>query len=467
MTHLDGPVPYADRTGFDDAAVERVARTARRDLPLTDDRRRLGEEAAAAIADAGFARHFVPRRHGGRAGTFSSLLTASASVAETCLSTAWCATLYAAHGRLASYLPEEGRRALWKGSPDTFIAASIMPPQGEAVRDRDGWRISGRWDMASGVHHADWLLLASRTAGPDGPEHRIFALPRHEGTVLDTWRSLGMRGTGSNAVEVAGSFVPAHLSFTLAELNRPQAADAARCHRVPYLLVGALMFATPIVGAAQGALDAWRTATAGRARHGGAATGRRAETERVLTESSAQITAARLLLERAARRADQTDATPLLTAENRRDAAMAVTWCAAAAHRLFGAAGSRAHREDDPLQRHWRDITTAASHGALGLEAAATGYAEAVFGTGPAEAAVPGTGTGEAASGTGTGTGTGTGIAEAVSATGTGEAVSGAAGTGAPEPGAAGFGAAEPGTPGPAAPEPGTPTLGTTVPAGV
>ncbi|MFI6662651.1 acyl-CoA dehydrogenase family protein [Streptomyces sp. NPDC050523] len=364
---------YADSFGFAGTAVERVAKTAERDLPLMEERRRIGEEAAAAIADAGFARHFVPRRFGGRAGTFSSLLTASASVAETCLSTAWCATLFAAHGRLASYLPEEGREVLWGGSPDTLIAASIMPAQGEAVRERGGWRISGRWDMASGVDHADWLLLASRTEGPDGPEHRIFAVPRQGRTVLDTWRSLGMRGTGSNAVEVAGAFVPAHLSFTLAELNRPQAADAARCHQVPYLMVGALMFATPIVGAAQGALDTWRTAVAARA------AGRSAETERVLTESSTQITAARLLLERVARRADEEDATPLLTAENRRDAAMAVTWCAAAAHRLFGAAGSRAHREDSPLQRHWRDITAATSHGALGLEAAAKGYAEAVF----------------------------------------------------------------------------------------
>lgn len=366
---------------FPAAAIQRVSKIAERDLPVMEQQHRLSAEAPGSIADAGFARHFVPQRFGGTAGTFSSLLTASAAVAETCLSTAWCATLFAAHGRLASYLPEEGRQALWGRSPDTLISAAIMPPRGEAVPERGGWRISGRWETASGADHADWLLVASRTGGPDRPEHRVFAVPRKDWTVLDTWRSLGMRGTGSNAVDVEQAFVPASLSFTLDDLDRPQEDGAARCHRVPYLMVGALMFAAPIVGAAQGALDAWRSAAVRRGGGGGApAPVRRTETDKVLAESSAQIAAARLLLERAARRADAAEATQLLAAENRRDAVMAVTWCAAAADRLFHASGSRAHRDDSPLQRHWRDITTAASHGALGLDAAATGYAAASLG---------------------------------------------------------------------------------------
>ena len=375
-----GTDPSGFSTPFAAVAVERLTKTAERDLPAMEHRNRLSADAAAAVAEAGFARHFVPTRFGGTAGTFSSLLTASAAVGRTCLSTAWCATLFAAHGRLASYLPEEGRQALWGRSPDTLISAAIMPPQGKAAPARGGWRISGRWDTASGVDHADWLLLGSRTGSPDRPEHRIFAVPRQDWTALDTWRSLGMRGTGSNAVELAETFVPAHLSFTMDDLDRPQATEAARCHRVPHLMVGALMFATPIVGAAQGALDEWRTATARRGANGAPAPGRRADADRVLAESSAQIAAARLLLERAAQRADEAEPTPLLAAENRRDAAMAVNWCASASDRLFRAAGSRAHRQDSPLQRHWRDITTAASHGALGLDAAATGYAAAVLG---------------------------------------------------------------------------------------
>ncbi|MBD0693016.1 acyl-CoA dehydrogenase family protein, partial [Streptomyces sp. CBMA123] len=246
------------------AAVEQVVNAARRDLPAVEERRRLGAEAVAAVVAAGFPRHFVPREYGGAAGGFAELLAASAAVARTCPSTSWCATLFAAHGRLASYLPEEGRKELWAYSPNVVIAASIMPPQGEAVRERDGWRIRGRWETASGVDHADWLLLASRTGTADRPEHRIFAVPRADWTVLDTWRSLGVRGTGSNAVEVAEAFVPDRLSCTLADAQRPLGGDAARCHRVPIHLAGALMFAAPVLGAAEGALEAWRPAAAAR-----------------------------------------------------------------------------------------------------------------------------------------------------------------------------------------------------------
>ncbi|GAB7186270.1 oxidoreductase [Kitasatospora sp. Ki12] len=355
-------------------AVDRLVRAAERDLPALEERRRLGAETMAGITAAGFLRHFVAREFGGTAGTFSALLDASATVGRTCPSTAWCATLFAAHGRLASYLPAEGRKALWGHSPDVPIATAIMPPRGRAVPVPGGWLLSGRWDTASGVDHADWLLLASRTGAPDRPEHRILAVPRADWTVLDSWRSLGMRGTGSHAVEVAEAFVPERLSFTMADLAHPVATDAARCHRVPVQLAGTLMFAAPVAGAAQGALDAWRAA---------AVTPRpvrSAASDQALSESSAQIAAARLLLERAARRADHDEVTPLLVAENRRDAVTAVRWCAAAVDRLFHAAGSHVHRDGSPFQRYWRDITTAATHGALGPAAAAAEYADTVLG---------------------------------------------------------------------------------------
>ncbi|MEU4863542.1 oxidoreductase [Kitasatospora aureofaciens] len=358
-------------------ALGRVVDAARRDLAGVEDRRRLGPEAVAAVVAAGFPRHFVPRELGGTAGTFAELLGASAEIARTCPSTAWCAILFAAHGRLAAYLPEEGRKELWGASPDVLIATSIMPPQGEAVRDGDGWRIRGRWDTASGVDHAYWLLLATRTGPADRPEHRIFAVPRSDWTVLDTWRSLGMRGTGSNAVEVAGAFVPDRLSCTLADLQRPLGVDAARCHRVPVHLAGALMFAAPVLGAAEGAFDAWRSAVTPRLP--ALSPARRAEAELALGEGSARIAAARLLLERVAERADRAEVTPLLVAENRRDAAMAAAWCAEAVDRLFRAAGSQVQREDSPIQRYWRDVTTAASHGVLGPAAAAADYAAAVL----------------------------------------------------------------------------------------
>ncbi len=353
-------------------ACRRLVEVAGRDAAAADERRRLGAGVAAAIVDAGFARHFVPVRWGGSAGTFAGLLAGASAVAEACAAAGWCTALYAAHGRLASYLPEQGQRDLWADGPDVRIAASIVPAQGRAVAVAGGWRLDGEWGTASGVDHAEWVLLASLTAGADGgQEHRIFAVPRTEIRVRDTWDSVGLRGSGSNSVRADGLLVPAHRSFTLDALLRPL-PDAARCHRVPYPMVAAPIFAAPVVGAARAALRAW---TAERL-HG---TAPRSGQKLLLADASARIHAAGLLLDGTADRADRGEITSLAVAENRRDAATAAALCRAVADDLFRAAGLRAQSRDSRTQRAWRDVTTAAAHGALGLDAAADAYAEAVL----------------------------------------------------------------------------------------
>ncbi|MGA5128311.1 acyl-CoA dehydrogenase family protein [Streptomyces olivoreticuli] len=359
-------------------APEAVLPTARRDARLAEDQRRLTPDTADAVRAAGFARHFVPRRWGGHEGTFTDFLAATASVAGACASAAWCAALYAAHGRLASYLPEQGQQDLWGAGPDVRIAASVVPPQGEATPHPGGWHLSGRWAYASGVDHADWILLASWTDGPAGREHRIFAVPRDEVTVLDTWRPLGLRGTGSNTATADHLFVPAHRTFALGELLAPR-PGAARCHAVPFPMVAALQFAAPLLGAAESAHTLWVAATAGRERADGRAAARTPAARHLVAESSAKLKAARLLLTDVAQRADGAVVTPEAVAECRRDAAMAAALCAQAVDRLFHAGGASALADGNPLQQKWRDVTAAAAHATLDFDTAAAAYADAAF----------------------------------------------------------------------------------------
>lgn len=348
-----------------------LAAIARRDALLAEDWRRLTPDVAAAVSTAGFPRHFVPRRWGGAAGEFGALVAGAAAVAEACGAAGWCAALYAAHGRLAAYLPAEGQREVWAAGPDARIAAAVVPPQGRATAYDGGWRLDGEWRPASGVDHADWVLLASWTPGGSGREHRIFAVPRSELSVLDTWHSSGLRGTGSNTVAADGVRVPDHRSFTLDTLLRPQ-TGAARCHTVPYPMVAALIFAAPLLGIARGALRSWTDERVGAASAHPAA-------HTVLARASAQIHSAGLLLADAAGRADHGEITPLAVAESRRDSVTAAGLCREAVDALFRASGMRAQSPDSELQRAWRDSTAAAAHGALDPDAAARAYAETVL----------------------------------------------------------------------------------------
>jgi alkylation response protein AidB-like acyl-CoA dehydrogenase len=364
--------------------VREVRALARSSAAAVREARRLTPELSQALTEAGFARHFVPSRFGGSAGRFASVLAATADVAEECPSTAWCGALFAAHGRLAAYLPEEGQAELWAQGPDVRIAAAVNPPAGTARAVAGGWRLTGRWGLASGVDHAQWILLASWTSDAAGrPEHRVFAVPRADFEVEDTWRSTGLRGTGSNAVTVREASVPAHRTMTLDDLGRVS-PGAARCHAVPYPMVAGLQFAAPGLGAARGALAEWRRAMAGRKRADGQAAWETAAAQGALSRAAVEVRAAGLLLTEAARRADDGGTGALEVAENVRDAAHAAEWCATAAGRLTRASGARALAEDDPVQLRWRDTLAVASHAALDVEAGAP-YARAVFDAGSGE----------------------------------------------------------------------------------
>ncbi|MGW2421001.1 acyl-CoA dehydrogenase family protein [Streptomyces sp. NPDC001709] len=353
-----------DVTGLVDCAARYAAEV--------DGGRRLRPESVAALAEAGFARHFVPRRWGGAAGGFAPLVRAATTVGEACPATAWCATLFAAHGRIAAYLPEQAQREIWGPGPDTLIAASVMPPAGRAGAVPEGWLLRGEWGRASGVDFADWVLVSCPVPDSDGETVRIFAVPAGDCLVKDTWRTVGMRGTGSNTVVLDDVFVPGHRTVALADLLDTRRPAEARCHNVPYPLVAALMFAGPLVGAALGAVaDSISTSGARLASDPGA--------QQALARAAAETCAAALLLREAADRADRGTADARTIAENRRDAAVAAQLCVGAVDRLFSARGTGGLAEDDPVQRRWRDIHAAASHATLRLATAAEAYAQAVL----------------------------------------------------------------------------------------
>ncbi|MFE7167132.1 hypothetical protein [Streptomyces sp. NPDC057616] len=181
-------------------ALSTVAEHARR----ADADRALATAVVAELTAAGLARHFVPRRWGGEEGEFASLLDEVAAVAGACTSAAWVGMLWAAHGRFAALLPEQGQREVWGASPDVRISAALLPPAGRAEPVAGGRRVTGTWGCVSGIAGAQWVLVAA----PDAQEVRVFAVPAEAVEVVDTWDATGLRGTGSHTAVVGGVGVP-------------------------------------------------------------------------------------------------------------------------------------------------------------------------------------------------------------------------------------------------------------------
>ncbi len=89
---------------------------------------------------------------------------------------------------------------------------------GKAEKVEGGYRITARKVFTSGAAAGDILMTGAIFRDEDGTEKVIhFGVPMRapEVTVTDNWRTLGMRGTGSNDVVIDGLFIPdAGVSFS-------------------------------------------------------------------------------------------------------------------------------------------------------------------------------------------------------------------------------------------------------------
>ncbi|WP_371644818.1 MULTISPECIES: acyl-CoA dehydrogenase family protein [unclassified Streptomyces] len=368
-------------TGLVERAAE-LAEWGRRRARDAEEQRRLTPDVVARMLEAGFARHFVPAAQGGVEGTFAEFSEAVAVVAEGCAATAWCASVASSLARVAAHLPLDGRAEVWAGGPDVFVVGSLSPI-GKATPVPGGWRVSGSWAYISGVDYSDWAVVCAVLPGEGGA--RLFALPRTEYAIKDTWTGSGMRATGSNTLIADDVFVPASRSVDRQSLFDGRPADSsADCHTVPIQAVNGLSCAPAALGAARGALALWTGDTAQRLARGAGRPGvpgpARSTYEAVLTRSAGEVDAAMLLLERAAAAADRgARITEEETARNVRDYALATEHLVNAVNRMFATAGTSGHTTESPLQRAWRDVNSIATHIALTFDPAATLFASRSF----------------------------------------------------------------------------------------
>lgn len=350
--------------------LEIVAEVAGRWAPEAEAHRRLHPEVVKALVRYGFCRRFVPERLGGEPVSYLELTADVAAVGAGCASAAWVASLLAYSGRFGAHLSERGQEEVWANGPDARIVAAMIP-QGTVTPVNGGWQVSGTWHFVSGVDYADWALVLGPATGKTA---RFMAVRRDEFTIEDTWHTLGMRGTGSQSITLTDVFVPEYRTMSQADLLIGKSASpGATQRRVPLFAVNGLTFGAPILGAARGAA---RLAAANLAGESGRAPAK--ESSRIAyTRATAEIDAAWLMLARIASTVDEGPVSPELVVRNRRDAAFAAQMLVAAVDRLFEGNGVRSQAQSNPLQRFWRDVRSAATHGVLQFESAALEFVKA------------------------------------------------------------------------------------------
>lgn len=292
-------------------------------------------------------------------------LSCAEEIARGDASAGWCVSIAATSSLLAAYLPEGARRELF-GEPG-FVAAGVWAPRGSAQAADGGVRVSGRWAFCSGISHSEVLFAGCMPAEapPDGPALPIVvALPKEELSVLDTWHTLGLRGTGSHDAVAEDVLVPDDRAFSLFAgpvLDRP-------LYRFPIFAFFALSIAAAALGNARGAIDEFAELAAGKVGLGSTRTlAGRSATHAVVADADASLRAARAAFYEAigAAWAASREADPVsvqLRNALRMAATHATRTSADVARALYDLGGGSAIYDSSPLQRRFRDAFTATAH---------------------------------------------------------------------------------------------------------
>jgi len=375
--HMVTPHSPPSRSAPDEADVIAAARNLTAQVHAAREQcealRRVPTAMAEALAKAGLLQMFLPRSMGGPELPPLVAFRAVEEISRADGSIGWCTMIASAISSSMGWLNAEVGRHM-AGTPADLRLAGSIRPQGRARRVDGGYRIDGRWDFASGVHHATWLMCPcvlwegeQPLRGPSGsPVTRIFWVPRQSVAILDTWHVLGLCGSGSHDFSVADAFVPE--SHSVSATDRPREGGLLYDPRLHLSWIWT-MTAGNALGIARGALDTFgelaskaTTMSTAALRDRPLVQTRVAEAEAILSSSRAYVQlAVGDLWARAGRGESELDAAVA-------QARLAITHAMHEAVRcvdlIFHAAGTNAVYARNELERHFRNIHVAVQHAA-------------------------------------------------------------------------------------------------------
>jgi indole-3-acetate monooxygenase len=341
-----------------EAHASQIAQLARHMAEQIDAGRRLPAELVSALRDSGLLRGGAPAEVCGPELDPGTALRCAEAVARGDTSAGWCVSIAITSSLLIAYLPAVSRDELF--GDGRGVAAGVWAPHGKATRVPGGVVVSGRWAFCSGITHADVLFAGCVLDG----QPAVVAVPTEQLQVLDTWHTLGLRGTGSHDAVAEEVFIPDNRVVSIFDgpvIDRP-------LYRFPPFGFFAACITAAAMGNARAAIDDL-IELAGTKK--GVASSRtlaeRPTVQAVVAKAESDLEAARALYYQAietAWRASQDG--PPVPVEARMKVRLAATHgvriAADVVRTMFDLAGGSAIYDGAPLQRRFRDAFTATAH---------------------------------------------------------------------------------------------------------
>jgi len=172
------------------------------------------------LKQAGLVEAGVPAEFGGGDASIRDLAEMLRILAHGCASTALAFSMHTHQVAVPAWRWRHQKLAAMEPLLKRIVADRIIilssggsdwiPGSGTAEKAEGGYRITARKVFSSGAPLGD-LMMTAAVLHEDGADHVLHFgvnMKAPEVKVLDSWRALGMRGTGSHDVAIEGLFIP-------------------------------------------------------------------------------------------------------------------------------------------------------------------------------------------------------------------------------------------------------------------
>ncbi|QRY62954.1 flavin-dependent monooxygenase [Gordonia sp. PDNC005] len=357
----------------------------------TEDARRVPDEVAELLAETGFFKLMQPAQWGGHEVDPVTFYEAVRRIATACGSTGWVAGIIGIHNWHLALFPQQAQEDVWGADTSVRISSSYAPMgMGEVVEG--GYKVNGSWAWSSGSDIADWVVVGGPVFKDGKPVDFVsFLIPRSDYNIKDVWNVVGLRGTGSNTIEVKDAFVPSHRMLSFRTMSMGQAPglerNTAPVYKMPWGTIHPSTISAPIVGMAYGAYAAHVEHQGKRVR--AAYAGEKAKDDPF---AKVRLAAAASDIDAAWRQLSgnlQDEYNLILAGEEvpmelrlaaRRDQVRATGRAIASIDLLFENSGANALENGTPIQRFWRDAHAGRVHAANDPERAYQAFGNGEFG---------------------------------------------------------------------------------------
>jgi alkylation response protein AidB-like acyl-CoA dehydrogenase len=242
------------------ARAQALAPLIAREADEIERTRRLTQPVVAALIENGLYRVLLPQSFGGAEAPPEIFMQMLEEVAKADASTAWCLGQCAVCAMTAAYLDPDPARQIF-GSPDAILAWGAIANEIHVVPG--GYRVTARWDFASGSRQANWLGAHVQVIEADGkrrlkpngaPEIRTIVFPAARATLYDVWDVIGLSGTGTDSYSVDDLFIPEE--FAALRDDPTALREKGPLYRITTYTMFGLGFAAISLGVARATLDA-------------------------------------------------------------------------------------------------------------------------------------------------------------------------------------------------------------------